>query len=64
MQTSDSRQHDKELEQSFDICNAASTTDCTGLVFVSPQTDSEWDSYDEVYRFQPIAVTKNSRTDR
>ena len=58
MQTSNSKQRDKELEESFEICNAASTTDCTGLVFVSPHSDSEWDSYVEVYHFQPVAVTK------
>ena len=61
MQVSDGRKREKELEESFDICNAASTTDCTGLVFVSPHSDSEWDSYDEIYHFRPTAVIKNEK---
>lgn len=63
MSASDLKKLDKELEQSFDICNAASTTDCTGLVFVSPHSDEEWDSYNDIYHFQPTAVTKKE-TDR
>ena len=46
------------LDESFDICNSASSTDCTGLIFASPQSDEEWDSYDEVYHFQPVSVKK------
>ena len=48
------------LEESFDICNSSSTTDCTGLIFSAPQSDEEWDSYNEIYHFQPVSVKKES----
>ena len=48
------------LEESFDIYNSASARDCTGLIFASPQSDEEWDAYDEVYHFQPVSVKKET----
>ena len=49
---------DTFLDESFDTYNSASSTDCTGLIFAAPQSDEDWDAYDEVYHFQPISVKK------
>lgn len=40
-------------EYEFDICNACSATDCTGLIPVAPQDESELDSYKDIYNFEP-----------
>ena len=39
--------------------NSCSTTDCTGLIPSSPQSDEEYDSYEEVYNFRPKAASKS-----
>ena len=58
IQKSNQQKEDSYLDETFDICNAASTGDCTGLIFAAPQSDEEWDSYDDVYHFQPVSLTK------
>lgn len=42
----------------YDICNSCSFGDCTGLIPSSPQSEEEWDSYNDVYKFQPEPVKK------
>lgn len=37
----------------FDFMNACSTTDCTGLIPSAPVNDEEYDSYNDIYFFQP-----------
>lgn len=44
----------------YDICKSCSFTDCTGLIPTSPQTDDEWDSYNDIYKFQPIPVEQKN----
>lgn len=42
-------------ENHFDLeyGNAASTTDCTGIIQVPPEDDAEYEAYNEVYSFEP-----------
>ena len=37
----------------FDYMNSCSTTDCTGLIPAAPINDEEYDSYNDIYFFQP-----------
>ena len=45
----------------FDKCKAASPTDCTGLIQVPPESDEEYESYNEVYKFAPDMDVKHRR---
>lgn len=40
-------------DETIDICNIASATDCTGLIQKVPLTDAEMESYEELYPFRP-----------
>lgn len=47
-------QTNREIIDSYDyLGNAASTTDCTGLIPSAPQTSAELESYEELYAYQP-----------
>lgn len=37
----------------FDICNATSVHDCTGLIPWAPNSQSQLDSYDEIMNYSP-----------
>lgn len=37
----------------LDTCKAASATDCTGLIQISPLDESEIESYKDIYDFGP-----------
>lgn len=37
----------------FDVCNAISTHECTGLIPWAPCTENELDSYDEILDYSP-----------
>lgn len=45
----------------YDICNSCSYGDCTGLIPTSPHSQEEWDSYNEVYKFEPTPVKSNKK---
>ena len=47
---------DLELDQAFELSNAASARDCTGTVVRAPQTEEEWESYDKIYHFEADPV--------
>lgn len=47
----------------YDFFKANSTTDCTGVVPRSPETDAELDSYLDVYNFLPQSATPKDRPD-
>ncbi len=51
----------QEIIDSYDyLANAASTTDCTGLIPSEPMSKAERDSYEEVYKYTPPeAVLRN-----
>lgn len=42
-----------ERKVKFDMCNAASFGDCTGMIQVPPEDEYEYDSYKAVYNFTP-----------
>ncbi|MCI8598891.1 MAG: hypothetical protein HFJ10_10720 [Lachnospiraceae bacterium] len=49
----------KTIIEGYDyLGNSCSTTDCTGLIPSSPQSEAEYDSYEEVYHFQPKVTAK------
>lgn len=55
-------EEDKYNVGDIDICNASSTTDCTGLMFRPPLDEAEMDSYHEIYTFGPPDIgTKKER---
>ena len=37
----------------FDVCNAISATDCTGLIPWAPNSEEQLDSYDEIINYSP-----------
>ena len=37
----------------FDISNAISSTDCTGLIPWAPSSEEQLDSYDEIMNYSP-----------
>lgn len=44
----------QDIIDSYDyLANAASTTDCTGLIPSLPISKAEIESYQDVYRFEP-----------
>ena len=45
-------------DQAFDLANAGSYTECTGLIPTPPLTEAEMDSYLEIFNFQPPSTEK------
>ena len=45
-------------DEVFELCNAASSTDCTGLIPTPPQTEAEMESYMRIYDYQPKDVVE------
>lgn len=44
----------QEIIDAYDyLGNAASTTDCTGLIPSEPTSEAELESYQELYHFEP-----------
>ena len=39
-----------ELSDKFNVC---SSTECTGLIQVPPESDYEYESYKDIYNFSP-----------
>lgn len=50
--SSDEKYHIRDID-----VNACSATDCTGLIPSLPQSKAELESYNDLYRFEPEAVT-------
>ena len=50
-----------ERMEKFDMCNAASFGDCTGLIQVPPEDDYEYKSYKAVYDFAPSDSEENEK---
>jgi len=38
----------------FDLNTTASSTDCTGLIKIIPETDEEYAAYHELYDYGPL----------
>ena len=47
------KKREMQLDEAFELSNAASFTDCTGSVPSAPVTVEQWNNYDEAYHFQP-----------
>jgi hypothetical protein len=47
--------------QEYDYLKASSTMDCTGAVPRPPETDSELNSYLDVYNFLPQSALANNK---
>lgn len=52
-------QDDKYNVGEIDICNASSTTDCTGLMFRPPLNEEETDSYHQIFSFGPPEINSD-----
>lgn len=50
------KKRELQLDEAFELDNAASFTDCTGSVPAAPVTGEQWENYDETYHFQPKPV--------
>ncbi|MBR5237030.1 MAG: hypothetical protein IKW06_06660 [Clostridia bacterium] len=48
----------------FDLCNACSTMDCTGLIPTPPQSAAEIESYMSIYDYQPPIETDEDDENR
>lgn len=49
----------QRIIDSYDyLANAASASDCTGLIPSAPASDAELASYEAIYHYQPPAVPK------
>ena len=49
---------EKEYDMKFDLSNACSATDCTGLIQSGPVTEDDFDVYKEIYHFGVPEVTE------
>lgn len=53
----------QRIIDSYDyLSNAASSQDCTGLIPSAPVSDSELESYEAVYKFQPPEIPSDNDT--
>ena len=50
--------HEFEFGEGVDAMNSSSVTDCTGVMWRSPYTDAEFDSYRDIYDFEPPETGK------
>lgn len=54
-------QKNRTVIEGYDyLGNSCSATDCTGLIPSSPQSEAEYDAYEELYHFRPKAAMKKS----
>lgn len=47
------KKREMQLDEAFEMDNAASATDCTGSVPAAPVTGEQWENHDKTYHFQP-----------
>ena len=53
----------KEIIDSYDyLANAASTTDCTGLIPSAPVSKAERESYEDVYLYTPPEIPNPAKS--
>lgn len=50
------KKKNKKPSFDFDLMDASSSTECTGLTPRPPLTDSEYESYQEVFDFGPPKI--------
>lgn len=52
-----------ERMEKFDMCNAASFGDCTGLIQVPPEDEYEYKAYKAVYDFAPSEPKEDEKSE-
>ena len=57
------KKQSKRIEK-FDLGNAASFGDCTGLIQVPPEDDYEYNSYKSVYDFAPSDANEHAENNK
>lgn len=51
----------KKEKDSYDyLSDTVSTQECTGLIPANPDGKEAWESYDEIYHFQPKPIVPDS----
>lgn len=55
------KKREMQLDEAFELSNAASFTDCTGSVPVAAVTGEQWNNYDDSYHFQPKTVKEQKK---
>ena len=48
--------HDHPEQYRYDLNNAASSSDCTGLIAIPPQTEEEFEAYNAIYHYDPSNI--------
>lgn len=55
------KKDNQEIIDSYDyLSNAASTTDCTGLIPTPADTEAERESYEAIYHYEPPKMRKEN----
>lgn len=55
------KKRELQLDEAFELSNAASFTDCTGSIPSAPLNTDQWENYDEAYHFQPTPVKSQKK---
>lgn len=55
----DDKKKDRAVKQEYDyLGKSASAMDCTGLIPSLPEDEAEREAYEELYPYQPKAITR------
>lgn len=54
------KKEEKEKESYDYLSDTVSTQECTGLIPANPDGKEAWESYDEIYHFQPKPIIPDS----
>ena len=57
---SDPKTNQKIIDDFDYLSNAASSTDCTGLIPSLPTTEAELESYNDVYQYRPPKIPQST----
>ena len=60
-QTASEKKYNINPERDFNLCDAASATELTGLFARAPKSDSEVHSYQSIYNYQVRPASQNAR---
>lgn len=54
------KENEKLIDDYDYLSNAASSTDCTGLIPSLPVSDAELEAYNDVYQYKPPVIKEKS----
>ena len=57
---SDVKENQQRIDDFDSLQNAASSTDCTGLIPALPGSEEELEAYNELYQYLPPGAPKSS----